>query len=182
MKTQWYLLAGLLCAILYIDPALNAASNWTIYLRKAGPVRIGMTLAEVRVVLHDLKAYLAYGSLDPEPDDCECAYLETVRIPKQIGLMFQKGRLVRIDVIARGIHTASGAQVGDSEARIKKLYPGRIQIEPHHYIPETGKYLNYSPANPLDRDYGMVFETDNGVVTSFRVGTQAAIALVEGCS
>jgi hypothetical protein len=156
-------------------------TDWTIYLRKAGPLRIGMSIAEVRQALHDEKAFLEYGE-GPEPDNCECAYLETERKPKDLGLMFQNGRLVRFDVYEKGIRTVSGAQVGDTEEKIKRLYPGRITVEPHHYIPESGHYLNYTPNDKKSRNYGMVFETDNGVVTSFRTGTIEAIALVEGCS
>jgi len=96
--------------------------------------------------------------------------------------MFAKGRVVRIDVLGVGIRTASGAGVGDSEEKIKKLYPGLITVELHHYLPENGHYLNYSPADDLDHGYGMVFETEQNKVTSFRTGTLAAIALVEGCS
>lgn len=170
-----------LCVFIYTTNFSAAENTWIIFLRKAGPLRIGMSIAEVRQALHDEKAFLAYGE-GPEPDNYECAYLETDQKPKDLGLMFQNGRLVRIDVYARGIRTASGAQVGDSEKRIKKLYPGRITVKPHHYIPESGHYLNYVPDDLNSRNYGMVFETDKGVVTSFCTGTIEAIALVEGCS
>jgi hypothetical protein len=180
MQARHLVIFGILC--IAILPEVDASNAWTVYLRKAGPLRIGMSISEVRRELQDSKAFLAYGSMDPEPDDAECAYLESGRIPKHVGLMFQNGKLVRIDVYERGIRTASGAQVGDSESRIKRLYPNRIKVEPHHYSPESGHYLNYLPSKRGDSGYGMVFETDNGVVTSFRVGTDAAIALVEGCS
>jgi hypothetical protein len=111
-----------------------------------------------------------------------CAYLESKALPEHLGFMFAKGRVVRIDVSSVGIRTASGAGVGDTEAQIKDLYLGRITVEPHHNLPENGHYLNYSPENLVDRGYGIVFETDGKVVTEFRVGTLAAIALVEGCS
>ena len=178
MKALLLLFLGILFTA--SQPNIDASADWTVYLSKAGPIRIGMSLIEVRKVIQDPKAFLADGSMDPEPDDSECAYLESIRVPKQMDLMFQKGKLVRIDVNERGIRTASGAQVGDSETRIKQLYPNRIKVAPHHYIPESGHYLNYFPIRK--NGYGMVFETDNGVVTSFRVGTLAAIALVEGCS
>ena len=96
--------------------------------------------------------------------------------------MFVKGRVVRVDVTKVGIRTASGAGVGDTENKIKQSYPGRITIEAHHYLPEKGHYLDYSPKDTVERKYGIVFETDGEKVTSFRAGTQAAIALVEGCS
>jgi hypothetical protein len=139
-----------------------------------------MSLADVRRVLADPTAHLE-GNTPEVPLDA-CAYLESKALPEHLGFMFGKGRVVRIDVSSVGIRTASGAGVGDTEAKIKVLYPGLITVEPHHYDPENGHYLNYSPHDKTDRGYGIVFETDGTVVTEFRVGTLAAIALVEGCS
>lgn len=157
--------------------------DWTVHLHKFGPLHIGMSIAEVRNKLDDPKAYLEYGGPDyREPDDSECAYLQSNRIPEASGLMFQRGRLVRFDVYAPGVQTAEGAGVGDGQEDIRKLYPGRIVVRPHPYIPEGGNYLAYMPDDPKDRPYGMVFETDQGRVTSFRSGTRSAIALIEGCS
>ena len=169
-------------AVLFLTVAVGAAVSgeidWTVHLRSAGPVKIGMSLSEVRMALNDPRARLE-GS-DPEPAGSPCAYLRSRAIPRDIGFMFAKGRVVRIDVNGPGIRTPSGAQVGDSEEKIKRLYPNRITVERHKYL-ETGHYLKYSPAEDSDRGYGMVFETDKNKVTSFRTGTLAAIALVEGC-
>ena len=66
--------------------------------------------------------------------------------------------------------------------RMTRPTSGRIRTEPHHYSPETGHYLIYGAVDPADRAYGLLFETEGGLVTSFRVGTLDAIALVEGCS
>jgi hypothetical protein len=157
-----------------------SSPDWTVYLHRSGPIKIGMPLVAVSRILRDPQAYLSGN--DPEVPLDQCAYLESKAIPKGLGLMFSKGLVVRIDVFEKGIRTASGVEIGDREDKIKRLYRGRITVEPHHYSPETGHYLNYNPLDPAERDYGIVFETENGVVTSFRVGTQAAIALVEGCS
>ena len=136
-----------------------------------------MTLAEVRVALSDSRAHLESTSLYLN----DCAYLSSTAVPKQLGVMFAEGRVVRIDVFYSEIRTASGAGVGDSEEKIKRLYPGRISVEPHFYVP-GGHYLTYHPANPAEKGYGLRFETEDGTVTSFRAGTIAAISLVEGCS
>jgi len=161
-----------------VGAALSAEIDWTVHLRGAGPVKVGMLLAEVRVALGDPRARL--DDNDPDPALSPCAWLTSKAIPKNIGFMFANGRVVRIDVNGPGIRAASGAEVEDSEDKIKRLYPSRITVEPHKYL-ETGHYLNYSPAGDSDRGYGMVFETDKNKVTSFRTGTLAAIALVEGC-
>ncbi len=157
----------------------DQSGDWTVYLRRAGPIRIGMSLAEVRRVLNAPRASLEGNEPDVPLDDC--AYLVSKYLPDGLGFMFAKGRVVRIDVDRAGIRTVSGAGVGDTEGRIQSLYSGRITIEGHQYDPD-GHYLNYSPRNSRDQGYGMVFETDGHKVTSFRTGTHAAIALVEGCS
>jgi hypothetical protein len=138
-----------------------------------------MSLDEVRRVLGDQSASLKGN--EPEVPLDKCAYLESKSLPAGIGLMFAAGRVVRIDVFNAGIRTVTGAGVGDSEEQIKRLYAGHITVEPHHYDP-GGHYLTYSPDTSADRGYGMVFETDGTMVTSFHAGTLAAIALVEGCS
>jgi hypothetical protein len=156
------------------------AGQWPVYLRRAGPARIGMTVNEVRRVLADPMAYLAYAQR--EPDDSDCAYLQSAAKPERLRFMFQQGRLVRIDVDEPLLRTKSGAGIGDTEEKIKRTYPGRITVEQHKYLNETGHYLNYRAVDANDRDYGMVFETEKGRVITFRVGTLAAIALVERCS
>ncbi len=138
-----------------------------------------MTLTEVRRVLSDTGARLEGN--EPDVPLNECAYLKSQRLPSGIGLMFSQGRVVRIDVFEPFTKTSTGAGAGDSEDRIKKLYPGRIQVAPHPYVDE-GHYLMYTPTPRAEPQFGMVFETDGRRVTSFRVGTLDAIALIEGCS
>lgn len=154
-------------------------ADWTVRLRGAGPVRLGMTLPEVQRVIGDPKASLEGN--DPVVPLDQCAYLQSKRLPAGIGLMFSGGRVVRIDIFEKGIRTVSGVSVGDAEDHVKRLYSGRITVETHHYD-SSGHYLNYSTVSRADREYGMVFETDGVKVTSFRTGTLGAIALVEGCS
>jgi hypothetical protein len=180
MKSAWI---AIIAVYVFIGTANIPAAeiDWTIQLRNAGPLNIGMSIAEVRRILQD-EAALLLSWEDPVSDNCECAYLESAKKPKNLGLMFQNGYLVRFDVHEPGIQTAGGAAVGDSEVRIMELYPGQIKVEPHDHISKSGRYLIYKPTDLNDHNYGMVFETYNGVVTSFRAGTKAAIALADGCS
>lgn len=138
-----------------------------------------MSLPDVRRALGDPRASLE--GTNPDVDLEACAYLDSKALLEAFLLMFSEGRLVRIEVFDAGIRTASGAGVGDAEESVKQLYPGRITVEPHHYVPE-GHYLRSTAKAPDDCRYGMVFETDGKVVTSLRTGTLAALSLVEGCS
>jgi hypothetical protein len=70
MPVKALLLLILMIVSTAIQPTnLDASTDWTVYLSKAGPIRIGMSLLEVRKVIQEPKAFLAYGSMDPEPDD-----------------------------------------------------------------------------------------------------------------
>jgi hypothetical protein len=165
----------------------QSTRNWTVSLRGIGPLTIGASIGEVRRIVDDPTATLVQalrqqGSLPQEPDDSPCAYLATAKVPSSIGLMFQRGRLVRIDVWQSGIRTSSGAQVGDPEARILELYGARIKVTQHHYPPVGAHYMIFTPVDSSDRDYQMLFETDGARVTQFRVGVKEAVAWVEGCA
>jgi hypothetical protein len=75
------------------------------------------------------------------------------------------------------IPTAAGARIGDTEARIKSLYEGRVTTTPHKYV-KGGHYLTVTPA---DTSYRIVFETNGKKVTSFRSGRVPEVEQVEGC-
>ena len=105
--------------------SISAASDWTINLHGAGPVRVGMTLAEVRRALNDPRAHrvgIPGDSLDA------CCYLESSAVPKALAIMFLVGRVARISVSKSGFRAASGGEVGDTEDRIKQLYPGQTPL------------------------------------------------------
>jgi hypothetical protein len=156
--------------------ALQTITNWTVHLRHAGPMQIGMTLEEARRIVNDPNAKLATPGDNVE----ECGFLQSQTLPDGLELMFSRGRLVRIDVRKHGILTASGAGVGDTEARIQNLYPGHIQVTPHHYDSD-GHYLIYKPQDAADQGFELLFETSHGKVTSFRIGFREPVSWVEGC-
>lgn len=80
-----------------------------------------MSLHEVRQALNDPRARLEGN--DPDVPLNECAYFKSAAIPENLGFMFAKGRVVRIDVFGPGILTATGVGVGDSEDKIKSYTP-----------------------------------------------------------
>jgi len=152
-------------------------SQWTVHLQSAGPVRIGMSLPELRDVLRDMNARLEGNDTDLVG---QCAYLVSSRVPEDLGIMLLNGHVARFDVYKPGIRSWKGAAVGDTEARVKQLFPSAT-VEPHLYDPESGHYITFVGTS-TDANYAILFETDGAKVTSFRAGTLEGIALVEGCS
>jgi len=145
-------------------------AHMPITFQGVGPIRVGMRLAVLRQV--------ARVPLTVEPEltkGCTYAYPESGS--QSIAFMLSDGVVARTDVEAPGFRTLSGAQVGDSEERIKSLYQGRFVVTPHAY--SDGRYITVTSRN---QRFALVFETDGEVVTSFHIGRLPEVLYVEGCS
>jgi len=150
-------------------------SDQPLTLDGLGPLRIGMTLAQVRRALNNRAVRLR------EVPDTGCASGVPQSAPQRLSLMFQDGRLVRIDIEAPAdTATRSGIRVGDPEAHVHRLYPGRIKVVPHPHD-KTGHYLVFTPRDRADTNRLLIFETDGRQVTSFRTGLREAVQLTWSC-
>ena len=137
-----------------------------------GPLRTGMTIAEATTALGGALVVPA------EYDTTLCDYAKWRGAPPGVHVMIDQGRIARVEVDSAGVATAAGARIGDSEERIKSLYPGRVTVTPHKY--EDGHYLTVNGVG--DSSVAIVFETSKGRVTKYRAGRRPAVEYVEGCS
>lgn len=153
-------------------PGAPPAETFTISETRLGPVRAGMTVAQANAALG--------GILNVRSSLDECDYIRPKTTPRDVAFMVEKGRISRIDVTnSSTIATTAGARIGDTEARIRSLYPGRVTSQPHKYT--DGRYLTVTPANAADSAFRIVFETDGTKVLQYRSGIRPAVEYVEGC-
>lgn len=111
----------------------------------------------------------------------ECDYVRVKNAPAGLLLMVEKGKISRVDVTeGTTIATTAGARIGDTEERIRSLYPGQVTVQPHKYT--DGHSLVVTPKDPAQKDYRIVFETDGKKVTRYRSGKVPSVEYVEGCS
>lgn len=147
---------------------VEAAGKWQVTAAGIGSVRAGMSLEEANVILDNaltIPAKLA-----------ECDYVRP-KSPKGIAFMVEKGEISRVEVQpGSSVSTVAGAKIGDSEDRIKSLYPG-VEVKPAKYAP--GHYLEVTPRNGGNNR--IVFETDGKKVVKYRSGRLPAVEYVEGC-
>ena len=137
----------------------------------AGPIRVGMSVA-------DLKN--AAGDLTPPPNaTAECAYVHPASAPPGVLAMLAKGVVARIDVDSSGVATAEGVAVGDTVSKVNEAYAGRVTTTPHKYV-HGGQYLTVKPAAPQD-SLRIVFESEAGRITRYRVGRIPQVEWVERC-
>lgn len=148
-------------------------SEWVVTPRGIGKLRAGMTIAEARAVLPGFK-------LRPGADPTGCDYAITGGLPAGVTVMVEQGKVARVDVARTNVPTSVGAGVGDSEERIKTLYPNRVAVSPHKYT--DGHYLTVTPAAKADSAYRVIFETDGKKVVHYRAGIRPQVEYVEGCS
>ena len=150
-------------------PAAVIDARTPISFLGVGPVRVGMSLKELRSAVH---------ALEVEPELTPgCTYATPRTSGGDLSFMLSGDVVARVDVSKRGFRTRSGARIGDSEDRIKELYRGRVEVSQHAYA--NGHYLT---VHSEDRRYAVVFETDGKVVTSFRIGRLPEVLYIEGCA
>jgi hypothetical protein len=135
-----------------------------------GPIRAGMTVAQAAQAMGG-------GFAAPAGGTEGCTYAVLTEAPRGLAVMLQDGKVARVEIRSGTIATVAGARIGDSEARIKSLYPGRVTTTPHKYF-AGGHYLTVTPSDPK---YRIVFETDGKKVTNFRSGRVAEVEQVERC-
>jgi hypothetical protein len=171
MKIRWFILT--IAFLLTVSPPLNAqnkrASKYVVTFNSFGSLKIGMTVS---------KASKALGvRLLKEDDIGGCYYVRPKRGFKDIGFMVNNGSIARIDVSERTYATDRGAMVGDSEARIKRLYKGQYKVSKHFYTDGHNIEVKMKGGK-----FSIIFETDGKRVTYIRAGRSPEIQLVEGCS
>ncbi|MGB3208790.1 MAG: hypothetical protein WBB28_27685 [Crinalium sp.] len=165
-------------ALFPLNIPANAAPKITnqskVYINGIGSVFVGMTVAQASKAAGTSLVRERYG-------DYQCSYYYLQNGTKDIAFMVTKGRIARVDVLKGKTSTASGARIGDTETRIKTLYPGQIKVSRHAYN-DKGHYLTFVPKDKADKNFGVVFETDGKQVTQYRSGKNPEVQFVEGCS
>jgi hypothetical protein len=139
-----------------------------------GAVKVGMNVPQAAQAANT-KLVVEYF-----PDSYSCYYLQAEGKLEGVGLMVTDNRISRIDIDNPKITTISGAKVGDTEQKIKSLYPGQIQVTRHKYL-LSGHYLTLIPKDPADKNFRVIFETDGKKVIRYRAGKLPEVEYVERC-
>lgn len=139
-------------------------------------VNIGMPVAEA---IHTLKGYESgkiAAQLEFETEDIDCYYLYSTQNADLPMFMILSEVVVRIEVRSNLVLTQRGVTVGSSKKDILSAYKNP-KISTHPYDFERGEYIEVS----LSNGNGIIFETLDDIVTSFRLGTDPAIKYIEAC-
>jgi hypothetical protein len=159
--------------------ASRADSATTIGPDGWGPLRIGMTRAEVVAAAGEDANPDAVGGANPD----ECDQFRPARTPRGLLVMLEDGILTRISLSeGTGIRTASGIQVGDPAAAVIAAHGTEAVATPHKYQEAPARYFAVWRTPPPAPDArGIVYEIggDDRVMHIHAGGP--SIAYVEGC-
>ena len=86
--------------------------------------------------------------------------------------------IVRTDIKSKDYATDRGAKIGDTEARIKRLYKSMYKVYPHKYVDNAHDIEVLRKGGK----YSIIFKTDGKKVIAFRLGKTEQVGYVEGCS
>ena len=150
--------------------ASRQAGEWEITPEGMGALKAGMSLDEAKIVMH--------GNLVVPAKLEECDYVNFRNAPAGLAAMVEKGVISRVEVRNGTVATVEGARIGDTEEKIKSLYPGIVTVRPHKYT--DGHYLVVTPKDAGENR--IVFETDGKKVTRYHSGRLPAVEYVESCS
>lgn len=165
-------------------PRTRAPADLVLGPNGLGPLRIGMSRAEVLAAWGDDADPQAVASADP----AQCDQFRPARAPQGVLVMIEDGRLTRISLI-RGnpIRTDRSVGLGSTAAEVRAAYGGAATSSPHKYRDAPAAYLTVwtrkavagDQASPTDR--GIVFEVDGAGVVDLVHAGGPSIRYVEGC-
>jgi hypothetical protein len=161
-------------AAIFVLATAAAHPNWPLTPSGWGPVKMGMTRAEVEAALHiRLKG-------EPIEDEATCVEMVPEGPDQGVWFMFESFKLTRISIGEPSrVTTPRGIGIGASADRVRSAYSRGLKAEPHHYVDLPAEYLTYWTV-PEKR--GVRFETDaNRRVQTIHAGT-SSIQFVEGCA
>ncbi len=159
--------------------AMLTAEGW-------GPLRIGMTRAEIEAAAGPDADPEAVGGAEPE----RCDQFRPARAPEGLLAMVEDGRLTRISLIRDSrLRSSDGFGLGTPAADIKARLGDAAHVSPHKYVEAPAEYIDHwapgvavtaNVEDPAAR--GIRYEIgDDGRVQAIHAGGPA-IQYVEGCA
>jgi len=169
----------LVMSIVTFNPAFaKQNTDWQLSEDGLGPIKIGMTVAQAEKAAQQKLALEPLGGLGvPVTEACRFAKFKTG--PKDISLMLNNRKIVRIDVKNPEIKTTQGAHLGSTTQEIKKLYKGQTTVQPNKYV-ATQETVTVTPKEKTNSRL-IFFGNDKNIIDMISAGRLPEVEYVEGC-
>lgn len=162
------------------QPSSSAPGANVLTAQGFGPLRIGMTRAEVEAALGPDSDPKSVGG----PDPASCDMFRPARAPEGLSVMLENGVLTSVWVSRdAAVETDRGLNVGDTAAEVRRVHGSAAVAEPHKYVEAPAEYLTvWSTADHSSAAArGLKYEIGlDGKVQTIAAGGPS-ISYVEGC-
>lgn len=154
----------------------DLSGDFTMTLRSVGAVRLGMSVEEAAQV-STLALTQDFGRLSTDT----CYFVTAPSQLPGVSFMVVEGEIVRIEVNPpSAVATRSGARIGTSRESLSVVYADNLRHAPEGVY--EGEALAFVPNDEDDADYRIYFSIEDGVVSSYRVGSRPAVDDLSGCT
>ena len=162
------------------EQTIPAPAANTLTAQGYGPLRIGMTRAEVEAALGPDANPDAVGGPDPK----SCDMYRPERAPEGMLVMVQDGVLTSLWLSRNpAVETDRGLKVGDPAAEVKRVYGATAEVMAHKYSAAPAEYVSVwataDRQSPAARGLKYEIGLDGNVQTIAAGGP--SIQYVEGC-
>jgi hypothetical protein len=162
-------------------PARPAAAADRLTAAGFGPLRIGMTRAEIVAAMGEDANPDAVGG----PDPASCDMFRPDRAPEGLLVMVENGVLTSVH-LGRNTQVATDRdlRIGDTAAAVKQAHGSAAEFTPHKYVDAPAEYITVWTTADHDgaAARGLRYKIgDDGRVQGIAVGGPS-IEYVEGCA
>ena len=160
------------------DVSFGPLQGEEVLLQRVGPIGPGQTLGEVTAnARHPVDLDESFGAFLPN-----CA-TGTFRNADGLYMLFEgtgdELRLQYIEITEPGLATRSGIEVGSSIDDVFAAYGTRVETR-NDFGAVDGEVLAFVPES--DTSFGLIFLTQDDVVSGIRQGFADAVGYGEGCA
>jgi hypothetical protein len=162
-------------------PGAPVSAAHKITAQGYGPLRVGMTRAEVEAALGPDSQPNAAGG--PEPESCDM--FRPAHAPDGLLVMVEDGRLTSVWVSDNpAVESDRALNVGDPAAEVKRVYGAAAEVSPHEYQDPPAEYVTAwsGPTRTGPNARGVKYEIGADGRVAAIAGGGPSIAYVEGCA
>lgn len=164
-----------------MEPGAPVSAAGKLTAQGFGPLRIGMTRAEVEAALGPDSDPEAVGG----PDPASCDMFRPERAPEGLLVMVENGVLTSVWLSRNtAVETDRALNIGDTAAEVKRVYGPAAEIIPHKYVDAPAEYITVWATTDHEgaAARGLTYEIGpDGRVESI-AGGGPSIQYVEGCA
>lgn len=164
-----------------VEPGAPVSAALKLTAQGYGPLRVGMTRAEIESALGPDANPNAVGG----PDPASCDMFRPAQAPEGLLVMVEQGVLTSVWLTRNAaVETDRALNIGDPAAEVKRVYGDAAEVTPHKYESAPSEYITVwsTPDRRGPNARGLTYEIGSDGRVESIAGGGPSIQYVEGCA